>query len=338
MAVETLNQHILKAQRNHPQAHGVFSLLLQHIAFASKVISREVTKAGLVQILGKTGTINVQGEEVMKLDDYANDVFIRALSQTGLCAILGSEELADPIPIPEKYPAGDYVCIFDPLDGSSNIDANVSIGTIFSIFRKVSDEERGTLTDCLQPGINQVAAGYIIYGSATMFVYTTGAGVHGFTLDPSIGEFCLSHHNIKIPEKGKIYSTNEGNTKHWKEHTSKYIKYVKSTHKEHGMPYTSRYIGSLVADFHRNLLYGGIFLYPEDNKDPKRPTGKLRLMCECNPMAFICEQAGGKATTGTGRILEIEPTELQQRVPIIIGSKWDVELYEKFTRGEDVPD
>lgn len=243
---------------------------------------------------------------------------------------MASEENDEVIPIPEQFPKGKYVLLFDPLDGSSNIDANVSIGTIFSIHRKKTDGENGTLEDCLQKGADQVAAGYIIYGSSTMLVFTTGQGVNGYTLDPSVGEFILSHIDIKTPPKGKIYSVNEGNSRFWDEGTKKYIDSLKEKDSATSRPYSLRYIGSLVADFHRNLLYGGIFLYPTDCKDPDKPKGKLRLLYEASPLAFIVEQAGGLATTGKENIMDIVPTELHQRVPLIIGSREDVLTYQKF--------
>ncbi len=328
----TLDRFILEQERLFPHATGTFTGLIQNIAFAAKVISREVNKAGLVDILGYTGYKNVQGEEVQKLDVFARNVLYNALCHTGQLCVIATEEDENIVPIPEEYPQGKYVALFDPLDGSSNIDVNVSIGTIFSIYRRISKAGPGTVEDCLQKGTEQVCAGYIIYGSSTMLVYTTGAGVHGFTLDPSIGEFVLSHENMKIPLRGKIYSANEGNYKYWKKGTRKYIDYLKSSDNHLKKPFTLRYIGSLVADFHRNLLKGGIFLYPEDTKDPKKPFGKLRLLYEANPLAFIIENAGGKASTGYERILDIKPEDIHQRVPLIIGSREDVELYEEFAR------
>ena len=306
---------------------GNLTGLLMDLTYASKIISREVNKAGLVDILGLTGKENIHGEEVKKLDEFANDKLCRAMEHGGHLCVMASEENDDIIPIPKDYPKGKYILLFDPLDGSSNIDANVSIGTIFSIHKKKTDGEIGTLEDCLQKGSDQVAAGYVIYGSSTMLVYTTGKGVNGFTLDPSVGEFILSHENINTPSKGKYYSANEGNSEFWNEGTRKYIDYLK---KNSGRPYSLRYIGSLVADFHRNLLYGGIFLYPADYKDPKKPKAKLRLLYEAAPLAFIVEQAGGMATNGKENILDIQPTELHQKVPLIIGSKEDVLTYQKF--------
>jgi fructose-1,6-bisphosphatase I len=328
----TLSRHIREQERLHPSATGVFSNLLEHMSLAAKLISREVTKAGLVEILGLTGETNVQGEEVKKLDVYANDTMIRMMDHCGYLSVMASEEVEDVIPIPGHHEKGKYVLLFDPLDGSSNIDANVSIGTIFSILRKRTlGDEDGTLQDCLQPGTAQVAAGYVIYGSSTMLVYTTGQGVHGFTLDPSVGEFILSHPDIRIPRRGKIFSVNMGNWERWDEGVRKYLRHVMSEDKPGGRPYSLRYIGSLCSDFHRNLLYGGIFLYPADKKSPK---GKLRLLYEANPMGFVVEQAGGKASSGTERILEIEPQELHQRTGLIIGSADDVTEAEEFIQGK----
>jgi len=334
----TLTQHILRQQRINPEATGAFTTLLNELVVAAKLISREVNKAGLADILGGTGKINVQGEQVQKLDQFANQVIIERMQHIGQLCCMGSEENADLIDIPPQYPKGDYIILFDPLDGSSNIDVNVSIGTIFGIYKKKSKETRidHLLNDVLRPGIEQVAAGYFIYGSSTMMVYTTGngTGVHGFTLFPSVGEFLLSHENIRIPEKGKMYSVNEGNYPYWDDRTWKLVDYFKTKDPNTGRPYSSRYVGSLVADFHRNLLKGGIFMYPTDNKNPKKPTGKLRLMVEANPLAFVVQEAGGYASDGHGPILEIEPTELHQRVPLFIGSKQDVELAEAYISGK----
>lgn len=329
----TLPRHIEVGERMHPGATGELSAILNQIGLAAKVISLEVNKAGLVDILGFTGDENVHGEQVKKLDMFAHDTLIRALDHTGHFCVMASEEEEEIIRIPEKHKIGKYVILFDPLDGSSNIDANVSIGTIFSIYKRVTPDngEPGTMEDCLQPGVNHVAAGYIVYGSSTIFVYTAGHGVHGFTLDPAFGEFLLSHEDIKIPSNGKIYSINEGNYKYWHPGLKKYIKHIQAQENS-GKPYKSRYIGSMVSDIHRNLLYGGIFMYPADKRNP---TGKLRLVYECNPMAYIVEAAGGRATNGRGkRILEMKPTELHQRVPVYIGSREDVDLVEKFILGE----
>jgi fructose-1,6-bisphosphatase I len=334
----TITQHILAQQRENPEATGAFTTLINELVVAAKVISREVNKAGLADILGSTGDVNVQGEQVQKLDMFSNQIVIERMQHIGQLCCMGSEEDADLIDIPPRYPKGDYIILFDPLDGSSNIDVNVSIGTIFGIYKKKSDETRidYLLNDVLQPGREQVAAGYFIYGSSTMMVYTTGngSGVHGFTLFPSVGEFLLSHQDIKIPEKGKMYSVNEGNYPYWDDRTWKLVDYFKTKDPKTKRPYSSRYVGSLVADFHRNLLKGGIFMYPADNKDPKKPTGKLRLMVEANPLAFVVQEAGGYASDGHGPILDIEPSELHQRVPLYIGSKHDVELAEEYISGK----
>ncbi|MCH7962486.1 MAG: class 1 fructose-bisphosphatase [Bacteroidetes bacterium] len=328
MNFQTLARHIIEQERKHPEATGELSSLLHDLSLAAKVISLEVNKAGLVDILGFTGDNNVHGEQVKKLDMYAHDMMIRAMDHGGHLCAMASEEEEDIIHIPPHFHVGKYVLIFDPLDGSSNIDANVSIGTIFSIYRRISpDNQPGTTEDCLQPGHNQVAAGYILYGSSTVLVYTAGSGVHGFTLDPAFGEFILSHKNIQTPKKAKIYSINEGNYLYWHPGLKKYIKYLQDEDKATNRPYSSRYIGSMVADIHRNLLYGGIFMYPADSRNPN---GKLRLMYECNPMAFIIEQAGGRATNGKQRMLDIQPENLHQRVPIFIGSEEDVKMVEKF--------
>jgi len=327
----TVVEHLLLRQKERPMASGRFTRLLTELILSAKIIDREVSKAGLLDVLGVTGEVNVQGEIVQKLDDFANHVIIRRMERAGVLCAMVSEENADFIPIPRQYPVGDYILIFDPLDGSANIDANVSIGTIFSIYRRTSfDQQAVSIGDLLQKGSMQVAAGYIIYGSSTMMVYTAGSGVHGFTLDPSVGEFLLSHPDIKIPERGRIYSVNEGYFSYWDEPTRNIVNYFKSNDSATGRPYSSRYIGSLVSDFHRNLIYGGIFMYPADSRDLRKPSGKLRLMCEAAPMAMIAEQAGGLATDGIRRILDIEPEELHQRVPLFIGSKEDVEVVLKF--------
>jgi fructose-1,6-bisphosphatase I len=307
----TLARHIIEGEKLHPEATGELSKLLHDLSLAAKIISLEVNKAGLADILGFTGSSNIHGDRVKKLDMFAHDMIFRALDHGGHLCVMASEEEEDIIHIPDKFKIGKYVLLFDPLDGSSNIDANISIGTIFSIYRRTtSDGKPGTLHDCLQQGMNQVAAGYVVYGSSTILIYTAGHGVHGFTLDPSFGEFILSHENIRCPEKGSIYSINEGNYKYWHPGLKKYIKYLQEEDKLTGRPYSSRYIGSMVADIHRNLLYGGIFMYPADSR---HPDGKLRLMYECNPMAFIVEAAGGLAADGTKRILEILPESLHQR-------------------------
>jgi fructose-1,6-bisphosphatase I len=328
--VVTIQRHIVEQERLFPKATGDFTGLLWDLTIAAKTISREVNKAGLADILGLTGEENIHGDAVKKLDVYANEKIYKSMEHGGHICIMASEENEDVIPIPDEFPKGKYVLMFDPLDGSSNIDANVSIGTIFSIYRRKTTGKEATIEDCLRKGTEQVAAGYIIYGSSTMMVYTTGQGVHGFTLDPSIGEFLLSHENIQIPSKGKIYSINEGNANTWDEGTKKYIAYLKEKDSATERPYSLRYIGSLVADFHRNLLYGGIFLYPADYKDPKKPKAKLRLLYEAAPLAFIVEQSGGMASTGKERILDIQAAELHQKVPLVIGSKEDVLTYENF--------
>jgi fructose-1,6-bisphosphatase I len=333
--VHTLNRHIIEQERKYPEATGAFTALLTDIALAGKIISYYVNRAGLTDILGKAGDYNVHGESQEKLDVFANRTLIRALTHGGQLCALASEEADGIIPIPEDYPVGRYVCCFDPLDGSSNINVNVSIGTIFSIYRRVTPEGKpGTVEDLLQPGNKQVCAGYLVYGSSTMLVYTTGTGVYGFTLDPSYGEFVLSNPSIKIPPKGKIYSINESYSDYWDEGIRNYVHWAKSAVPEDGRPLNSRYIGSLVADFHRNLLYGGIFLYPGDNKSESRKKGKLRLLYEANPMAFIIEQAGGKAGDGFQRILDIQPMDVHQTTPLIMGSTQDVDIAESFIQGK----
>ena len=328
----TLTRHIYERQRAHPEATGELSGILGQIALGAKVVSREVNKAGLAEILGLTGEQNVQGEEVKKLDEFANDVFVAAFDHCGHFCIMASEEMADPVKIPPEFQTGPYSIAFDPLDGSSNIDVNVSIGTIFAVHRKVSLGPRGGPEDLLQPGRRLVAAGYVVYGSSTMLVMSTGQGVHGFTLDPSVGEFLQSHPDIRIPKKGTIYSVNEGNYPYWSEGVRKYVNYIKERDPASGRPYSARYIGSMVADMHRTLLYGGLFMYPKDRKDPENPVGKLRLLYECAPMAFLTEQAGGAASTGREPILDVRPTSLHQRVPFFAGSKEDVEEVEAFIR------
>jgi fructose-1,6-bisphosphatase I len=316
----TLDEFTIQQLRQFPQATGELSSLLRDIGLAAKRVNVEVNKAGLVDILGDAGTINVQGEDVKKLDIFANNQFMGALQHGISCAGIGSEELDEFVSFDDDVSKNSkYVCLFDPLDGSGNIDVNISIGTIFGIYRRVSD--RGTLArkeDFLQKGNNQVAAGYIVYGSSTMLVYATRRGVNGFTLDPSIGEFCLSHPDIKCPSNGKIYSVNHGNFFQYDEGVKKYINQCQNKTKETGGPYTQRYIGSMVADVHRNLIKGGIFMYPGTTD---KPSGKLRLLYECNPFAFIIEVAGGRATDGRQSILDIQPSELHQRTPFFVGSQ-----------------
>ncbi|HEV8081290.1 MAG TPA: class 1 fructose-bisphosphatase [Chitinophagaceae bacterium] len=327
----TLDEFTIQQIRSFPQATGELSGLLRDIGLAAKRVNVEVNKAGLVDILGDTGSINVQGEEVKKLDEFANDQFMGVLRHGISCAGIASEELDDIVIFNDPVSNNSkYICMFDPLDGSSNIDVNVSIGTIFSIYRRLS--EKGTpaeLNDFLQPGNQQVAAGYVIYGSSTIFVFATKRGVNGFTLDPSIGEYSLSHPDIKCPESGKIYSVNHGNFFQYDDGVKKYIDGCQKKNKNNGGPYTQRYIGSMVADVHRNLVKGGIFMYPGTTD---KPNGKLRLLYECNPFAFIVEKAGGKATNGEKRILDIQPTELHQRTPFFIGSKKMMKELEGFIK------
>lgn len=317
--VTSLGEFIIERQDDFRYAKGELSRLLSAIGLAARIVNREVNKAGLIDILGNHGSTNVQGEQVKKLDVYANDQFIRALKERGEVCAIASEENEGVIEFNSGYAkGGKYLIAMDPLDGSSNIDVNVSIGTIFSIYRRLSMDELPSEKDFLQNGTEQVAAGYVIYGSSTMLVFTTGNGVNGFTLDPSIGAFCLSHPDMKTPEDGKIYSINEGNYVHFPEGVKQYLKYCQVEDEATGRPYTSRYIGSAVADFHRNLIKGGIFIYPTTTSSPN---GKLRLLYECNPLAFIIEQAGGVATNGFKRIMDVKSTGLHQRVPFFCGSK-----------------
>ncbi|WP_163400588.1 class 1 fructose-bisphosphatase [Flavobacterium fluviatile] len=329
---KTLGEFIIENQKAFQYSSGELSRLINSIRLAAKVVNYKVNKAGLVDIIGAVGEQNIQGEEQQKLDVYANEVFIQTLIKREIVCGIASEENDDYITVQgsDNCHNNKYVVLMDPLDGSSNIDVNVSLGTIFSVFRRVSPIGTPvTSEDFLQPGINQVAAGYVIYGTSTMLVYTTGHGVNGFTLNPAIGTFYLSHPNMQFPKDGHIYSVNEGNYVHFPQGVKNYIKYCQR--EEEDRPYTSRYIGSLVSDFHRNMIKGGIYIYPTSSKAPK---GKLRLMYECNPMAFIAEQAGGKATDGFGRIMEIQPTELHQRVPFFCGSINMVEKAEEFMAAE----
>ncbi len=335
-SVITIERHIIEQEREYPQATGALSNILYEIALAAKMIVREVNKAGLVDILGETGTTNVHGEQVRKLDRYAHEVIFKALDHGGSLCCMASEEEEEIISIPDRFPTGHYALLYDPLDGSSNIDVNVSIGTIFSIHRKVSSHPRGTLEDCLQVGRKQVATGYIVYGSSTMLVYTTGQGVFGFTLDPSIGEFLLSHPRIQIPQPPqRIYSVNEGYTTRWSDAQRRLIQHMKGLDGTGDEPFSSRYIGSLVADVHRSLLYGGIFMYPADDQ---HPLGKLRLLYEAAPLAFIAEQAGGRASTGHCDILDVVPTDLHQRTPLYIGARAFVDMAEEYLKGDVAPD
>ena len=325
---QTLGEFIIENQNEFRYSSGELSRLINSIRLAAKVVNHEVNKAGLVDILGAVGATNIQGEEQQKLDVYANEVFIKTLTNREIVCGIGSEEEDDFITIKGRNGNNDnkYVVLIDPLDGSSNIDVNVSVGTIFSIYRRITPAGTPvTLKDFLQPGNQQVAAGYIVYGTSTMIVYSTGHGVNGFTLNPAIGTYYLSHPGMKFPENGNIYSVNEGNYIHFPQGVKDYIKYCQEEKEDR--PYTSRYIGSLVSDFHRNMLKGGIYMYPNTSKNPE---GKLRLLYECNPMAFIAEQAGGKASNGSQRILDIPPAHLHQRVPFFCGSKKMVEKAESF--------
>ena len=327
----TLDEFTIQQMRDFPHATGELASLLRDIGLAAKRVNVEVNKAGLVDILGDAGAVNVQGEDVKKLDVYANNQFMGVLKHGISCAGIGSEELDDFIAFDDPVSNNSkYVCLFDPLDGSGNIDVNVSIGTIFSVYRRVSPKGSPAVReDFLQAGIHQVAAGYIVYGSSTMLVYATRRGVNGFTLDPSIGEFSLSHPDIKCPEFGKIYSVNHGNFFQYEKGVQDYIQQCQKKTRESGGPYTQRYIGSMVSDLHRNLIKGGIFMYPATIDKPK---GKLRLLYECNPFAFIVEVAGGKATNGRQRILDLVPTELHQRSALFIGSKGMMEELETYLK------
>ncbi|WP_417910147.1 class 1 fructose-bisphosphatase [Candidatus Electronema sp. PJ] len=323
----TVSRQIMDSQHSHPEATGELTGLLNDLIVAAKIISAEVNMAGLAGILGQSGQINVQGEQVQKLDDFANLTIKRRMEQCGYVCIMASEEDEGAIPVLDGY-AGKYTVAFDPLDGSSNIDVNVSIGTIFSIHRRKSEGVQGQVADLLQTGREQVAAGYIIYGSSTMLVYTVGEGVQGFTLDPSVGEFFLSHPDIKIPPKAKYYSINEAYSRYWHDNTRAYIEQLKELDERGERSYSLRYIGSLVADFHRNLIKGGVFVYPRDRKSGK---GKLRLLYEAAPLALLVEQAGGRAIDDEGRnILDLQPLDLHQRVPLIIGSKEEVDLAAQY--------
>ena len=321
-SVVTIDRFIIEQQQRFPEATGELSWILYDIALAAKMISNRVRSAGLADILGATENENVQGEVQQKLDVFANETIIKALDHGGRLCAMGSEEEPDLIPIPDKFRQGRYAVLFDPLDGSSNIDENVPVGTIFSVVRKISEGPRGSLEDLLQPGTAQVAAGYVMYGASTVLVYTTGQGVHGFTLDPAIGEFLLSHPNMRIPEKGTYLSVNDSYEALWSDPVRAVMQRYRGRDGKRE-PMNVRYVGSLVADFHRNLLGGGVFAYPANAKSPK---GKLRLLYEASPLAFVVVQAGGAATDGVRRIVDIEPTELHQRTPLFIGSKADVEL------------
>ncbi len=333
--IVTIERFIIEQQRVHPKATGIFTSLLYDLALAGKVIAREASRAGLTQILGLAGRINVQGEEQMKLDVFANETIIRLNSFTGRVAVMASEESDGVIPIPPQYLLGKYVLIFDPLDGSSNIDVNGSMGTIFAIYRRKSAKGPGKLKDCLQPGHAMVAAGYVVYGPSTMLVYTTGKGVHGFTLDPTLGEFLLSHHDIHFSPAPKYYSVNHGYEQYWSKGVKRYTHWLQGRDpKLPSKPLSGRYVGTLVADFHRNLLQGGVFYYPADAKTPQ---GKLRLAYEAAPLAFIAENAGGYGSDGTRPILDIQPKSLHDRVPLFIGNRDLVEKAEDYIRRYDRP-
>lgn len=327
----TLGEFIVENQKDFPYAKGELSALLSSIRLAGKVVNQEINKAGLSEIRGKVGKENVQGESQAKLDVMANDVFISTLRNRGeVCGVV-SEELEDYLSFDDKiHNDAKYIVLLDPLDGSSNIDVDITVGTVFSIYRRISEPGTPvTLEDFLQPGVNQVAAGYIIYGTSTILVYTTGKGVNGFTFDPGIGSFFLSHPEIKFPESGRTYSVNEGNYVHFPQGVKKFIKWMQEIDEEDGRPFSARYTGSLVADIHRNMLLGGVYLYPTGTLAPK---GKLRLLYECNPMAFLTEQAGGKCTDGFTRILELKPQELHERVPFFCGNRKMVEKAEEFMK------
>ncbi len=328
----TLETYLLEGMLGSQGASGAFTSLLNQIALAAKAVTAKVRRAGLVNVLGVTGKTNVQGETVQKLDEEANETLIHVLGRRGHCAAIASEEL-DEIQVLSTDPKSKYLVVFDPLDGSSNIDVNVSIGTIFGVLRKSEERSGATDSDFLQPGRELAAAGYVLYGSSTMLVLTTGIGngVHGFTYDPTVGEFFLSHEDIRTPKRGSTYSINEGNAAYYTEPVRRWNEWVRSEDKATGRPYGCRYVGSLVADAHRTLLKGGIFAYPADRKSPK---GKLRLLYECNPFAMVFEAAGGRASTGTERILDLVPAELHARSSLVLGSRDDVAVFEQFARGE----
>lgn len=333
--IVTIERHVLDQQKQYPEATGEFTRMLYDLALAAKLIARETTRAGLAGILGAADSDNSYGERQQKLDLYADEMIFKINDHTERLCAMASEEHDDIIPIPPHFGAGRYVLLYDPLDGSSNIDVNVSIGTIFAIHRKITTGERGTIEDVLQPGNRLVAAGYIVYGSSTMMVYTTGQGVHGFTLDPSVGEFLLSHENIRIPEPPKYYSTNQANEKYWPHGVRRFTKWLQGIDGEGSKPLSARYIGSMVSDFHRNLLRGGVFYYPGDLQKPEKPYGKMRLMFEAQALAFIARHAGGYASDGIGDILDIQPHSLHQRVPLFIGNRSLVEKAEAFIRQHD---
>ena len=327
----TLARHVRMRQTGKAGVHEGLSELLMQIGLAGKVIAGKVVTAGLENLLGETGTINVQGERVLKLDQFSNDAFIQAFSQGGLVTTLISEEMENPFQFEENFKDGKYILLIDPLDGSSNIDVNGIIGSIFSVFRRTKEDAPGTTEEILRKGTEQAMGGYILYGPSTMLIYTAGDGTHAFILDPGMGEFLLSHENIRVPKSGKIYSVNEGNYHSWDEATRQFVDYLKVKDKTTGRPYSGRYVGSLVADFHRTLLKGGIFIYPGS---VEKPEGKLRLQYEAAPMAFVMEQAGGSASTGQKRILDLKPEKLHERTPLVIGSPDEVSLFEEFSQNK----
>lgn len=329
-SVVTIDRFIIEQERLHPEATGELSGILYDLALAAKMIANKVRMAGLADILGAAGSENVQGEQQQRLDVLSNEIIVKAMDHTGRLCAMASEEEPGIIQIPEHFKCGKYVLLFDPLDGSSNIDVNVPVGTIFSVVRKITRGRHGEMEDLLQPGRRQVAAGYILYGSSTMMVYTTGQGAHGFTLDPSIGEFLLSHPDIKIPESGRYLSVNDSYEQHWDDNVKLLMRKYRGLDTDR-KALIARYVGSLVADFHRNLLGGGVFAYPANSKATR---GKLRLLYEANPLAFIVEQAGGAASDGRQRVLDVHPTELHQRTPLYIGSKKDVELATQVLEGK----
>ncbi len=326
----TLSRHILDMERMHPSATGEFSALLTQIGLAAKLIHRQVQRAGIVDIRGSFASTNATGDIQQKLDVFAHQTMWEMLDHTGQLCAVASEESEGILPVPDNFPMGKYVVNFDPLDGSSNIDIGLSIGTIFSILPRVMDDGPPTEEDCLQPGRNQVSAGYIMYGSSTVLVYSTGHGVHEFVYDPTLGEFLMTNDNVRMPVKGRIYAVNEGNALGWDEGVRRYIDWCKQDDTLTGRPYSHRYVGTMVADFHRTLIKGGIFLYPGDRRNPQ---GKLRYLYEAAPMAFLAEQAGGAATDGTTRILDLQPTALHMRTPLFIGSVEDVAMAQRFLQG-----
>ena len=330
----TVTEHILAMQKEKPEATGAFTALLAELTVAAKIIAQKVDKANLTEDLGFVGTGSADQEHFQRLLEFANATIINRVSHIGHLYCMASKKETDIIPIPPKYSKGEYILVFDALGGLTNIDVHITVGTIFSILKRQSVGEMGLMTDVLQPGHQQVAAGYFMYGSSTMMIYTTGSGVHGFTLEPRIGEFLLSHEDIRIREKGKTYAINEGNYYFWDENVQNLVEYFKTPDIKTDRPCALRYTGSFVADFHRNLLKGGIHMYPADSREPMKPHGKLMLMCEVNPLAFVVEQAGGAASTGHERILDVEPKHLHQRIPVFIGSAADVRLAEEFVQGK----